>query len=56
MPGPISLTHATDEPMSATDAPIFDPTHDDDGGVGDGDDMMTNDARTSLRESVVEYE
>ena len=31
LPGPISLAHATDEQMSATEEPIFDPADDDDG-------------------------
>ena len=40
--GPISLAHATYEPLSATRAPIFDPA--DDADDGNDDDIKTDDA------------
>ena len=51
MPGPISLAHATDEPMSATEEPIFDPAK-----LDDDDGMVTNDAGRCMHDYVVDYE
>ena len=53
MPGPINLAHVADEPMRATEEPIFDPANDDDDGDDDDDDTMTNDAGRCMHDKLL---